>query len=544
MHDNTLYVSGQLNANTPAGTLGAVGRWNGTNWVRTVAGSITNPSPQGVQLATQSNQLLLASNAPGVGVQRFVIDRWLSTNNTSSGVVDMESWQGALHAAGSIDGVRRWDGMTTWTQIASTAGLTQVADMLPRASDLLVLADTTFPIGGALRSSVIRVANDTAATVTPLGSLAVTNVGSLSGQLAEFQGDVWAAKQFNLAGGSTPAARVVRWNGLTWQAISGDVGGFAPGGSDSSLIRAGSVFVQDVPVEQSVVWIGGFFGSCGPVINGFPRTPSPFVARYVASSQPVIAQQPLSIDRCAGTAATFTVDAGSSQDMVFRWLRNGVPLADGALANVGTVSGSATASLRIESLLASAGGTFTCIASSACGTTNSQPATLTMLLAPAIVQQPPSARFCPRDEVSLSVTATPASATFSWRRGETVLEDGVAANGAIVAGATTSRLTIANIQGDDVGEYICVVSTACGERASGIALVTLKNSCCDSIDFNNDGLFPSDEDVVEFLTVLAGGACSEGNVCNDVDFNNDTLFPDDADVLAFFRVLAGGACAE
>ena len=30
---------------------------------------------------------------------------------------------------------------------------------------------------------------------------------------------------------------------------------------------------------------------------------------------------------------------------------------------------------------------------------------------------------------------------------------------------------------------------------------------CDSIDFNNDGLFPDDADLVAFLTVLAGGAC-------------------------------------
>jgi hypothetical protein len=64
---------------------------------------------------------------------------------------------------------------------------------------------------------------------------------------------------------------------------------------------------------------------------------------------------------------------------------------------------------------------------------------------------------------------------------------------------------------------------------------------CDSIDFNGDGLFPDDTDLVEFLTVLAGGDCTTGT-CNDIDFNNDGLFPDDSDLLAFLTLLAGGDC--
>lgn len=65
---------------------------------------------------------------------------------------------------------------------------------------------------------------------------------------------------------------------------------------------------------------------------------------------------------------------------------------------------------------------------------------------------------------------------------------------------------------------------------------------CDSIDFNGDSLFPDDADLIDFLAVLAGGACSTGT-CNDIDFNNDGLFPDDTDLVAFLAVLAGGSCA-
>jgi hypothetical protein len=64
---------------------------------------------------------------------------------------------------------------------------------------------------------------------------------------------------------------------------------------------------------------------------------------------------------------------------------------------------------------------------------------------------------------------------------------------------------------------------------------------CGSIDFNGDGLFPDDSDLVDFLNVLAGGSCSTPN-CGSIDFNGDGLFPDDADLLKFLEVLAGGEC--
>ncbi len=62
---------------------------------------------------------------------------------------------------------------------------------------------------------------------------------------------------------------------------------------------------------------------------------------------------------------------------------------------------------------------------------------------------------------------------------------------------------------------------------------------CDDIDFNNDEVFPDDQDVVDFFNVLAGGECA---TCNDIDFNNNGVFPEDQDIADFFNVLAGGEC--
>ncbi len=68
---------------------------------------------------------------------------------------------------------------------------------------------------------------------------------------------------------------------------------------------------------------------------------------------------------------------------------------------------------------------------------------------------------------------------------------------------------------------------------------------CDSIDFNRNDVFPEDQDIIDFFSVLAGGLCPYappvGQVC-DIDFNNNDVFPEDADVIDFFTVLAGGDC--
>ena len=62
---------------------------------------------------------------------------------------------------------------------------------------------------------------------------------------------------------------------------------------------------------------------------------------------------------------------------------------------------------------------------------------------------------------------------------------------------------------------------------------------CDDIDFNNNGVFPEDQDVVDFFNVLAGGECA---ACNDIDFNNNGVFPEDQDIVDYLNVLAGDDC--
>ncbi len=90
-------------------------------------------------------------------------------------------------------------------------------------------------------------------------------------------------------------------------------------------------------------------------------------------------------------------------------------------------------------------------------------------------------------------------------------------------------------------QYFIAVRAFGADIANGRLAVTFVPAC-DSIDFNQNTLYPEDQDLIDLLSVLAGGPCSDGNTCSDIDFNNDGLFPDDTDLIAFLTVLAGGDC--
>ena len=83
---------------------------------------------------------------------------------------------------------------------------------------------------------------------------------------------------------------------------------------------------------------------------------------------------------------------------------------------------------------------------------------------------------------------------------------------------------------EDVSLFLDYAETRCGTGS------------CGDIDFNNDGVFHDEHDVIDFMTVLSGGECSNGNTCDCIDFNRNSVFPDDADVLCFLHIYAGGTC--
>ena len=153
---------------------------------------------------------------------------------------------------------------------------------------------------------------------------------------------------------------------------------------------------------------------------------------------------------------------------------------------------------------------------------------------PTVVSGPTATNGCVGRFVTLSVQATSASGmAYQWRRA------GVPLDTEEHASASTATLMLYLDSVDDAGRYDCVISNDCGSVLTASAQVNVANSCCDSIDFNANGVYPEDQDVIDFLNVLAGATCA---TCNDIDFNNNGVYPEDGDVMDFFYVLAGGAC--
>jgi hypothetical protein len=86
-----------------------------------------------------------------------------------------------------------------------------------------------------------------------------------------------------------------------------------------------------------------------------------------------------------------------------------------------------------------------------------------------------------------------------------------------------------------------VFSTATQTGGTYDLNVTTNVETCDSIDFNGDGIFPDNQDVIDFIEVFGGGVCPTGT-CDDIDFNNDGVFPDNGDITAFIISFGGGGC--
>jgi lysophospholipase L1-like esterase len=115
------------------------------------------------------------------------------------------------------------------------------------------------------------------------------------------------------------------------------------------------------------------------------------------------------------------------------------------------------------------------------------------------------------------------------------------------AGGPYQRYIDANLLSDPIhfnqagGQYVGNLLYDAIESA-GASLV----ADCNDIDFNNNNVFPEDQDVIDYFNVLAGGECRTVQLgepgCDSIDFNRNGVFPEDQDVIDFFNVLAGAPC--
>ncbi len=113
--------------------------------------------------------------------------------------------------------------------------------------------------------------------------------------------------------------------------------------------------------------------------------------------------------------------------------------------------------------------------------------------------------------------------------------------GVAIASTPKGRWSVTNTVGSSmlIASWVDGAFGASDIKAQNILPSGALGAGCDSIDFNENAVFPEDQDVIDYLNVLAGGSC---DTCGDIDFNNNGVYPEDQDVIDFFAVLAGGGC--
>ncbi len=222
----------------------------------------------------------------------------------------------------------------------------------------------------------------------------------------------------------------------------------AAGGSHSLALKAdGSVVAwgrndfgqTDVPVPLTgVVGIsGGGYHSLALVGDG----------------SPVITGQPMSQTVVINSNAAFRVVATGNQPLLYQWSRDGVIL-----------TGATTSTLPRNNVQWADRGTYRVVVSNAFGTVTSSPAVLTVVSPPWITAQPRDTTVLLGENASFSVTANgPTPLSYQWMF-----------EGADIADATTTRLTLSQVVLSQAGGYSVRVANPHGAITSAVATLTVR----------------------------------------------------------------------
>lgn len=172
-----------------------------------------------------------------------------------------------------------------------------------------------------------------------------------------------------------------------------------------------------------------------------------------AATGPSITGPPQNLTVTNGGSASFSVTAGGTAPLSYQWLKDASAL-----------SGATNSTYSIATVTTNSAGAYRVIVSNSVGSITSSVATLTVLLPPTIVTPPQSLTVSNGLNASFSVVAAgSAPLSYAWQF-----------NGAPLAGATSSSLTITNAQAANQGDYVVVVGNAAGSATSPAAHLTVQ----------------------------------------------------------------------
>jgi hypothetical protein len=198
----------------------------------------------------------------------------------------------------------------------------------------------------------------------------------------------------------------------------------------------------------------------------------------VTNVPPQITVQPKSQTNGVGTTVKFVVTATGTAPLSYQWQVGGINLVNGAVKNGPTISGATTNVLTIKNVQLTNSGSYTVIVTNYGGSVTSSNAVLTVLSSPVIVSlQPTNQAMAVGATAAFTVTAigtVPLHYQW-WVNGTNLVKNGSHKNGPIFSGATTTNLTIKNVQTTNSGSYTVVVTNIAGSVISSNVTLTVTN---------------------------------------------------------------------
>src|ERR1017187_1123775 len=167
---------------------------------------------------------------------------------------------------------------------------------------------------------------------------------------------------------------------------------------------------------------------------------------------PTISTQPQSQAAFIGQSAAFSVSAGGTSPLRYRWKFNGT-----------NISNATNAVLTLTNIQASSTGNYLVVVTNTVGSVTSTVAALTLYLPPAITNQPQSQALVLGQTATFAVAAS-GTAPFSYQW---------IVNSTNIPSTTNVSLTLTNVQTTDAASYKVVITNIAGSATSTVATLTV-----------------------------------------------------------------------
>ena len=193
-------------------------------------------------------------------------------------------------------------------------------------------------------------------------------------------------------------------------------------------------------------------GSYDCVVTNMAGSATSSSAALTVNVPPAITTNPAAQIVVAGTNVTFTCQASGTATLSYQWRFAG-----------GNIGGATTTVYTLNNVQTNNAGSYDCVVTNVAGSATSSSAALTVNVPPSITTNPTNQTvLAGTNVIFICQSSGTGPLSYQWRFG-----------GVIVGGATTTALTLNNVQTNNAGSYDCVVTNVAGSVTSSAATLTV-----------------------------------------------------------------------